>query len=392
MSKDSSLRPSLNSGSDSTSGLELRIEKMAIGGAGIARHDGLVYFVPFTAPGDKVLVKVTEQKKNFAEAEVLQVLSAGPGRISASCPVAGKCGGCNWQHLSSDTQLEQKKLLLTENLQKFLPEIKIPEIGFSKSPKDFHYRNRIQPKFSNGRIGFYGRRSHDFVETSECLIAEKALSDYLPELKSKVLKLKDPATRFELFLDESGQPNFSSEENDSEGFAFSQVNRFQNEELISDCLRQSEGDFSRIFDLYSGAGNFTFPLARKHSKTKVIAVEMNQKSVARGQDQSRNDKSFKGRVQFYLSSVDIFLRRQLIESNDLVVLDPPRSGCSKEVIQSLAASAPTRIVYISCHPVSLARDVQTLIKQNSSYSIAFVHGYEMFPQTDHFETMLVLQR
>lgn len=381
--------------------IELNIEKMAIGGAGIARHEGLVYFVPFTVPGDRVLAKLTLKKKNFAEAELVQVIKPSEERVSAPCAVFGKCGGCNWQQMSRKSQLDQKKLLLKETLEKFLSSVSVPDFQIQASPRDLNYRNRIQPKFVNGKLGFFGKKTHAFVETDECLICEKELSDYFPSLK-KELKTKfanlDPKEmpRIELFLNENAKPEWHVQSEDAEGFAFAQVNRFQNQDLIQTCLEHSAGDFDRIFDLYAGSGNFTFPLALKFSESrpsaKLLAVELNQASVARAQAKCKADKQFKNRVQFYLASVDVFLKREKPAANDLVVLDPPRAGCSPEVVRALATAGPKRIVYISCHPVSLARDVQLFLNENSNYEISFVQAFEMFPQTDHFETILVLNR
>jgi len=132
----------------SHSQIQVKIEKMAIGGAGIARHDGLVIFVAQAAPGDELLVEITTKRKTLLRPIILKILKPGPGRREAPCAVANVCGGCNWQHITEEEQRHQKESLVLETLKKFNPQIEFQYLPIKESPRVLRYRNRIQPKFN----------------------------------------------------------------------------------------------------------------------------------------------------------------------------------------------------------------------------------------------------
>lgn len=353
--------------------IEVTVEKMSLGGNGIARHQGLVLFIPFSAPGDVLKVEIINQKKNFAEAKIIEILNPSEQRRVAPCPVYGKCGGCNWQHIDYKYQLQQKQKIVEEQLLKFLgtlPRV-LPIIS---SPNEWNYRNRIQIKQKNGKIGFFAKGSHDLVEINNCLIAEdeinqKLNSGALPDLE-----------RIEL-----------ASENDSlEGF--SQVNSLQNVNLIQNVLEWAGSEkYTEIYDLYCGGGNFTFPLMGRFPLSKIMAVELSPESVKKAQKiiEAKNISSKK--VQFILSDVGFFLKRIVFSEDSLVLLDPPRAGCDPLVIQNLAHQNFKKLLYISCNPSTLGRDLQALQKQsNSKIIINKVQPFDMFPQTDHIEVLVEL--
>lgn len=369
--------------------LQVKIEKLAIGGAGIARHDGLVIFVALAAPGDELFIEITKSKKNFAEGRILQILKAGPGRRETPCPVASLCGGCNWQHLTQEVQLTQKEMLVRETLQKFLPDQNFSYLPIQASPRDFRYRNRIQPKLVRGHFGFFARESHRLVEIDDCLITEESLAAQIPAARDWALG-QGTEGRLEMRLDENAEVHFSFTDEDDGGIGFSQVNRFQNEDLIQTVLAWSKGrNYRRIYDLYSGSGNFSFPLAELHHRP-VTAVELSRRLVEKGREVHAA-----AQVRFIESDVTSYMETAAIDPEDLVVLDPPRAGCSELVMRRLARLRPQKIIYISCHPVSLARDLKWFFDESRKLSAAGprllrVQAFEMFPQTDHVETIAEL--
>jgi 23S rRNA (uracil1939-C5)-methyltransferase len=396
------------------------IEKLAIGGAGIARHDGLVIFIPDSAPGDELLVEITTKKKNFAEAKILQILKPGPERRTPPCPIADRCGGCNWQHLTEAEQRRQKHQIVQETLQKFLRSTTANTdwqfLPLKESPRSFRYRNRIQPKYFQGTFGFFSRRSHEIIEAKDCPITEELLAAEFASVKAEMNKnyLNSRETqRLELFLDERNSPHWILRGDEKDGIGFSQVNRFQNEDLINTVLAWSEGpQYDRVLDLYAGSGNFTFPLAKKFPQQEILAAELDPKLVARAQENVQSDPALRDRVQFSISDVGLFLKRTPLKSLDLIVLDPPRAGADAEIMKALALSGAAKIIYISCHPVSLARDLQNfftaqdsdnlarqdsgkLARQDSTsgppkFKLKRIQCFEMFPQTDHVETIAEL--
>ena len=221
--------------------IKLVIEKLVVGGAGIARHDGFVIFVPLVAPQDEIIAEITLVKKNFAEGRLVEILKSGPDRREAPCPFAGDCGGCNWQHITDTEQLKQKETLVFETLKKFLPGVPFDYLPIKASPRSWRYRNRIQPKFKDNKFGFFARGSHEIIDLGDCLITEEALISKFSEVKSWAQRHnRSEIQRLEIYLSEEGVVRFNSIDEDDDGIGFSQVNRFQNEDLIKTALSWSE--------------------------------------------------------------------------------------------------------------------------------------------------------
>ncbi len=372
--------------------IKLHIEKLAIGGAGVARHEGVVVFVPQAAPNEEVLVEVSLVKKNYMEATLLEVLKPSPARREPPCPVASVCGGCNWQHITEIEQRKQKEQLVLETLKKFNPTLQFEYLPLKESPRSFRYRNRIQPKFKNNHFGFFARNSHDIVEITDCLITEEALTTKFSEVKiwAQGKNSKD-LQRLEMYISEEGSVRYGLITDEDDGIGFSQVNRFQNEDLVQTALTWAgEDDYPHVLDLYAGAGNFTFPFAHKFKNAEITGVELNPKLVEKAKSKIKEK-----RMKYFLSDVESYMRRAVIGPEDLVVLDPPRAGASEYIMRALAAARPKRIIYISCHPVSLARDLNWIFawsqKLGTPMKLARVQAFEMFPQTDHVETIAELR-
>ena len=372
------------------SSFELRIERMSYGQGGVGRHEGQVIFVPYAAPGDLLQVTISEKHKNFSIAEIDQILEAGRSRVKAPCPVFGKCGGCQWQHLSYQEQLAQKQQIVETAFSK--AKLKVEKFEkIASSPRDFNYRNRIQLHWQQGKLGYFARKSHDLVPIETCPIAENEINHYLPELRKQLSNRKDDI-RFEVALNAEFQPMMSESATQAESHAFSQVNRFQNEAMISEALAVSKAHMpERIFDLYAGSGNFTFPLSQQHPRATVIAAELSEKSVAKAKEVcvARNI-SPKG-LQFYVADVAAFLKRQRLQPKDFVLLDPPRVGCDEAVMHNLGTQDFRKMVYISCNPMTLVRDLSRLTATNSHWIIERVKPFDMFPQTDHIEVFVELR-
>lgn len=370
----------------------VKIDKLAVGGAGVARHEGLVVFVPLAAPDDELLVEFTLVKKNFSEARILEIIRPGPARRTPPCPVALVCGGCNWQQISEEEQRRQKEQIVLETIQKFNRGLEFEYLPIQASPRSLRYRNRIQPKYANGRFGFFARNSHEIVAIEDCPITETALTDKFSEVKQWLQSQKKSGLqKLEMYISEDDSVRYGLISEEDDGIGFSQVNRFQNVDLIRTALDWAGGEeYRHIWDLYSGAGNFTFPFAERWTSAPITGVELNPKLVKRGQAKSRDS-----RIQFVESDVESFLKKTKPHSQDLVILDPPRAGASEYIMQALLEARPKKIIYISCHPVSLARDLQWFFKKaqelNIKASLRRVQAFEMFPQTDHVETVVELR-
>lgn len=373
-----------------SSPVELKIEKLTFGGDGLSRKDGLIYFVPLSAPGDEVKVQVTESKKNFSRAEISEMIQESPYRQKPPCPVFGKCGGCQWQHVNYDEQIRQKQTIVLEVLRSVIDE-KTQVFELISSPENYRYRNRIQLKYDGKNLGFYGRKSHDIVDINDCLITEEALAQEIPRLRSSLKQKNSGALdKIEIFLDKNGKIQTHFEENESDSLAFSQVNRLQNEILVKTVLQwMKEVPTEKIYDLYAGSGNFTFPLLQTFPKASFIAVELSSKAVQQAKESLIRENLSPHKLRYYLADVELFLKRQVLEKNSVVLLDPPRTGCSEKTIKYLASSHLQRIFYVSCNPSTLARDIQRM-QLEKNWKVRRIQAFDMFPQTSHVETLVEL--
>lgn len=374
---------------------QVTIEKMAIGGSGVSRipfqDQKIVCFVPRSAPNDQLKVKIVSVEKNFLIGEILEILTPSDSRRAPPCEHYNDCGGCPWQHLNEDTQIAQKELLLRELFSKFLPTHKEFELQKTiQDPHVFGYRNRIQLKQIGKSLGYFKPESHDLVDINDCLIIEDDLRAWFKQNKPKI-KPTEKLKKFELKIDSEQKIHFYPIGTKSEGVSFSQVNRFVNQKLVAsamDLVRTINPQ--NITELYAGSGNFTFELARLHPQVQIDAVELNpeltQLAVKKIQAESLQKK-----IRFYTTKSELFAVQNELSKN-LVFLDPPRQGCEQLLLRALAQKAPEYILYISCHPVSLVRDLSFLAKSGYSFKIQFLQIFDMFPQTDHFETLCLIQR
>lgn len=362
--------------------IELTIDSLSYnGGRGVGRHQGIVVFVPGTAPQDWARVRITLKKKRFWEGEVVEILRHSPLRRKPPCPVAMKCGGCSWQHVKYATQVEQKEQILAISLRGLskLGEFKIlPLLG---AKEEFHYRNRIQVQYENGKFGFFEKRTNNIVETDECWIAEPALNVRLKLLAPEML---GKARRIELAQTEDGEVQAIVGDRDPESALFSQVNSAQNEVLKERVLALVKDKPEWIMDLYAGSGNLTFPLAEKFPEVPIEAVEMSRGNVERARRKEI------GNVHWHANDVAKALTKwKPLQDTGLIVLDPPRPGCDPKVIDQLLRHRPKQIIYVSCDPTTFARDAEILLK-SGAYKLESVQGLDMFPQTEHVELIASL--
>lgn len=342
--------------------IELTIEKLNSKGAGIARKDGLVYFVPWSVPGDTVLAEVELQHKKYAEARLLAILTPSRDRIKPPCTYFYECGGCQLQHLNYEAQLVWKKIIVQDALKKIARIENTFVLPVLPSPKPFHYRNRIRlHRDGQGNLGFYKNQSHQLVAIEECLIAEE-------ELNQKLIYLKKNGTGdLELRIDG--------------GSHFSQVNSFQNEKLIQLVCSALAGS-GAVIDLFCGNGNFTIPIAQKQipvwgiEKEKALVDEAKKRSVELGLSN----------IEWILGTAIRGLKqlKHLVGQISCMVVDPPRRGLA-EVLPDVIKMAPQKIIYVSCEPATFARDTRDLCTKG--YFLKECQPFDMFPQTSQIEVV-----
>ncbi len=368
--------------------IKLKIESLAFGnGAGVARHDRMVVFVSGACPGDEVRAQISLVKKNFAEAEILEIVTASENRVEPTCPVAHECGGCTWQHVEYRTQLHQKDLIVSKALSPLINESTVVS-NIIPSPSELHYRNRIQLHKNGLKWGYFKPKSSDLVAIEECPIAENDLNRYLRTIKAK--NSLPETCRVEIQRSPSGNVEHMVTREERDELGFSQVNTAVNSLLVENLVTLTEKlDFHGIHDLYAGNGNFSFPLATAHPNHLVFSVELNSKAHQDAVIRSKN--SDLPHLKLIHSSVEKYLKSAVINEKDLIVLDPPRAGLQKVALQQLMTIPCQHLLYISCDPMTLKRDLMELTHK-AGFQLNQILPFDMFPHTSHMEVLVYLNR
>ena len=418
----------------------LEIQSLAYGPYGIGRINHRVIMVPATVPGDIIRVRVIDPKENYAVGENLRLLQSSPWRQTPPCPYVNNCGGCPWQQVRYEAQLKAKEQSVADALRRIgkLDGFELRPI--IASPDEYHYRRRIRLQCDKTkRLGFFRAFSHDLVEIDGCLIADSALNNVLHPLRSWIRELDTAVEHVEIlsgddageivavgkasgefmtrddsacerFLNQAtginglilhgdhwrrawGQTTVSIRNDDGiclkvEGDVFMQVNAEGNRNLLKELL--AAGGFKendRLLELYSGAGNFTLSLAKR--ARNVVAVEGYRQSI----DSGKRSAQFNGiqNIRWICAHVPAAVERlaNARERFSKIILDPPRAG-AKGIERDLASFNAKTILYVSCNPATLARDLAALARHG--YKLTFVQPIDLFPHTFHVEALAVMIR
>lgn len=383
------------------SGVELRIESLAAGGDGVAHlPDGRVVFVPFSAPGDRVRARVVESRARFARARIEELLEAGPTRTQPVCPAFGSCGGCTWQHVDYAAQLDAKRAILCDAIRR-IGGLGGPEVGpVLPSPVEYGYRGRTRVRVEKGRVGYLRRRSHALCAVSRCPVLVPALDR---ELHALATQPPDVEGEWELAFGSGevrvtpvGAPGRARVHLEAAGHrigvssgVFAQSNALLLDALVARvdaATRPRESGSALAIELYAGAGLLTVALAKRFDR--LVAVEGDPAAVA---DLRANlAQAGQGRVDVRAEPVERALPALAGLGPDALVLDPPRSGLPRGSVDALVAVGARRIVYLSCDPATLARDLAAICAQG--YRLRAVEGIDLFPQTAHVEALASLDR
>jgi len=429
--------------------LRLSIEKLVYGGDGLAHADGNTVFVPYVLPGEEVRAAAKSKKKKLIWAELLEVTSAAKERGKAKCAHFQKCGGCHYQHISTGEQLRLKKEILRETLSR-LGGISWDGAISEHSAEPYGYRNRAQWAVRSGMpraIGYYLPESSVIVPIDECPVLSPRLThaflqlqemarggtlpegileieafadsadekialnvafekftkpaaelaaafrNALPELASLLL-LDQKKDRFELTGPGYLQHQAGAYTYRVSHLSFFQVNRFLIEDLLKTVTSNARGGLA--LDMYAGVGFFTLPLAKAFEK--VVSVDAN---LAATRDLYANAEGADVSITSHNEHAEDFLKKTT-EKPDFVVLDPPRAGLGAQAAEKLAELGAAEIVYLSCDPSTLARDLAVLtnsprkpkeiVGPKIRYEISEMHLFDLFPQTFHIETLVRLRR
>jgi len=383
--------------------LKVRIERIVPRGFGIAFSDGLTIFVALTVAGDLVDIRLTEIKGKTAFAEVETVIEPSPDRATPPCPYFGSCGGCDFQQMNYAAQLAAKVAMVRDCLHRIAKTEWTDQIPIIPSPLELGYRLRAQwhVETTSKKIGYYRRDSRDLVDIEKCIVLAPELNGELDALRRELPwetfysdKLQVDAAlgsdgRVSIHSGELAEPANEIEiQAAGESFKLSAKSFFQGNRAMVDTLVETAiGDAAgrRAFDLYSGVGLFTLPLARRFEH--VIGVEESYDSIEFAKRNATNANI--GNAEFRTESVRRFLSNVVESDLDFVLLDPPRAGTEKDTVMNLIRLKPKRVSYVACEPSVLARDLKRFVE--NGYSIDSIAALDLFPQTHHVETVVHLK-
>jgi tRNA/tmRNA/rRNA uracil-C5-methylase (TrmA/RlmC/RlmD family) len=367
--------------------LTVKISDVAFGGEGVARVEDFVLFVPFVALGEEVEVEVTEVKKRFGRARLLRVVQASAERVEPACRYFGECGGCQYQHLAYPAQLRLKQKQISDLFQR-IGGIEASRIApVVPCPKPYGYRNRIMirsqwDKFKQGlNLGFIRADNRLVVDIEECRIAEPALNEEIRRVRAH----PPPKGGLKVVL------RIPPEGWDVPRDSFFQNNFFLLPELVEVVRGRLRDHGSRhLVDVYCGVGFFSLELAGEVES--FTGVELDQLAIKA----ARRNAAARGCAngEFTAGTAEEMLPRLLgrtAAEATTVLLDPPRKGCRRELLEALRQARPAQIIYVSCQPATMARDLNILCAEGV-FELAHVVPLDMFPQTSHVESVADLRR
>ncbi|HEY0789612.1 MAG TPA: TRAM domain-containing protein [Chthoniobacterales bacterium] len=341
----------------------LRIDDVAFGGDGVARHESKVIFVPFTIPGERVDVEVIERRSRFERAVPRHLVQPSPRRTEPACPYFGPCGGCAYQHMEYGLQLETKRAQVEQTLRRIahLQQVRVSPV--IASPHPFGYRNRITVHSDGARIGYFRARSRSVLDIEQCPLASAAVNAKLAQLRRQGL----PAGAHQTLREPSAAVSFQQVNDEVAGLL---------REYVATVLQGGT-----LIDAYCGAGFFAHRYAS--GLERVLGLEWSGPAVEAARRAAYPNETYE------LGDVAVLLGPALQGLRPGTLLfDPPAEGLAEAVVAATLASPPPCVVYVSCNPATLARDLGRLCTR---YQVTSVQPFDMFAQTAEIEMVATLQ-
>lgn len=379
--------------------IEVTFSDMAYEGHALARYADGVVFAEYGIPGERATVELYRKHGGVAHGRVVEVHEASPDRVEAPCPYFGVCGGCQWQHITYERQLELKQHVVSEQLRR-IGKFKVQPVSeIAGADEPFGYRNHM--RFTAGKrgdLGFVRRGSHSLLPIERCLIAQPVINETLARFQGNATGMHQLEVRLGVNTgDALIEPPESGEKRQGASYreallgrtfvvssaSFFQSNTRQAERLIELVVEKvAPRPDDLLVDAYAGVGTFAAliaPLVRR-----VIAIEEAPNAVADAlvnMADLSNVRCIEGKVEHVLPNLE--------ERPDALILDPPRQGCHPAVLDAIVTNRPPRLVYVSCDPATLARDLRILV--DGGYELLDVTPLDMFPQTFHVECVATLR-
>ncbi len=396
----------------------MKIEKLDHYGRGITRINNKICFVENALKDEDVLINITKETKKISEAEVKEYLKESINRVKPKCKYYNICGGCNISHLKDIEQEKFKEEKVREIITKFTKQKPlIKDICFDKS---FNYRNKVTLHIKNNKLGFFKEKTNEIIDIDKCLLLDDKINDLITVLKEFIIK-ENSITKItiklgniteEIMLSIDGNVNNYNDLIDKVDVliinnkviteknyiismignkkykvsknSFFQVNKYITEKLYDEVRSIIEELNSKsVLDLYCGTGTigiYVADLVNKVVGIEVVSDAIKDANYNKKLNKVNNITFIKGKVEEKINNIN--------DNIDTVILDPPRSGLHKNVVETLKKLKPNNIIYVSCDPVTLARDINLL---SDIYEISYIKPFDMFPNTYHVECVCVLK-
>ena len=397
--------------------MEIEVIKFDNLGRGIGYINNKIIFIPKTIPGDLVEIQITQEKKNYYEGRLVKILKPSSLRKNAICPYFNECGGCDFLNISLSESLNYKFDMINELLTKNNIDCKVQNI--IKNKENYNYRNKITLKIINGAIGFYQNESHQLIEINYCYLAKDEINNILKDLyilnikngtitircnyknellldiktEDKIDNIDDLVSKYKIigivlndkciygddyFIEKLDNFLFKVSYN-----AFFQVNPFICVEIFK-LIKENTENSNNILDLYCGVG--TLSIVASTNAKKVVGVEIVENAI---KDANFNKKiNAQNNLEVICADTKDILNK-ITNDYDTVILDPPRSGVPSKVLNKIVDENINKIIYISCNSHTLVRDLNLL---KNSYKINEFTILDMFPNTHHLESFVILER
>ncbi|MCF0223462.1 MAG: class I SAM-dependent RNA methyltransferase [Fibrobacter sp.] len=395
--------------------LELHIDKMVQGGKGLSKMpDGRICFVEGALPNENCLVQLTQQKKDFAKGKCIKVLSKSPFRVEPRCPLYGRCGGCSLQHLDSKKQAEFLAQVERENFKR-IAHVDLPDNFKVHTGEPWHYRNRariVNCGKVNGeyRYGFREQESNNVVPLEDCPVLTHALNDFLkttaPKINAQEISLFDNGNGKVSYFYQGMVPDdfkkiapavveLNGKSIHSDASVFFQSNLELLPELVAaiqeQCSKFSIEERKWLIDLFSGVGFFATILQDQFER--ITTVERDKKCQKYADiNLSKNSpaKSHTQVIENISAPAEDWLAQNVVSMPATLIVDPPRTGLPPTALTAIVQSSVKRMIYVSCDPVTLARDFLKLSQHG--FRMEWAEGFAFYPQTPHLEMVAVLAR
>lgn len=349
---------------DPTRTTRVSIHDVAFGGEGVGRVHGKTVFIPFTVDGEEVDATIVERRKRFDRGRLSAVIVPSADRTNPVCEYFGHCGGCDYQHIAYHHQLELKRRQVQQLLERIGKLSHVEVHPTVPCPSPYGFRNRITVHSEGGRIGFFEKNSREVVDVQRCAIALPSVNEALEKLRATGLAAGRHQT-----LRAPAVPR-----------TFSQTNEMIGPALFEYVARKTTGEV--MLDAYCGSGFFAHPLARK--MRSVIGVDWNEPAIDAARIIALPNEAY------VCDDVGAVIDSLIAEHRPhTIILDPSADGIDKRVVRALRDDPPARLIYVSCNPAALARDLAAL---KEVYQIGAIQPFDMFPQTAEIETVAVLDR